>query len=138
MHELKKMMEKRMEKQPPMDENRKKAKLDAIRALHSDMQGMLGDGLGDHVENLKKVSVAAPDTEHLKEGLDKAKELVSSMPEEESHEEESSEETASPAEMLKDKMMEGQEHEKEEEMQMEDIMKQLMELKEEVKRLKGE
>lgn len=137
MEQLKKLMEKRMEKEPPMDENRRQAKMNALRALHSDMKGMLGDGLDGHMEGLKKVSVEAPNKENLEEGLDKAKDMLSAMPEDnEDHEDESNE--MSPADMLQDKIMEGKEHEQKEEMSMEEMMKQLMELKDEVRRLKGE
>lgn len=53
------------------------AKRDVIRQMRDIAMEEMGDGLRD---GLKKVSVMAPDKEHLSEGLDKAKELISQMP----------------------------------------------------------
>jgi len=52
--------------------NYKKAKMSMLEALKSEMSGMMGDDL----KGLKKITVASPDKEGLKEGLDKAEEML--------------------------------------------------------------
>lgn len=59
-------------------ELRREAKMGVLKDLQNTAKGMMKEGLGS---SLKKVSVMAPDKEHLEQGLDKAKELVGSMPE---------------------------------------------------------
>lgn len=61
-----------------IDPIEKDAKLSAIK----NMRKMAGDMMADDMHNMKKVTVAAPDEESLKKGLDKAKEVVGEMPEE--------------------------------------------------------
>lgn len=95
MKELKEALGKK-DRKP--DEDKKQAKLAALKDLRSEMRGMMG---GDLVGKMNKVTVAAPDKEALAEGLDKAKEVVEQSPEleeteemtEESTEEESSEQS---------------------------------------------
>jgi len=63
------------------DEDKKMAKMKALKELRSAMSGMDGEGIGKAM-SMKKVTVAAPDDAKLKEGLDKAKEIVDAKPEE--------------------------------------------------------
>lgn len=73
-------MKKMLGKAPKVqDEDKKMAKMKALKELRDNMSEMAQDGLGKAL-SMKKVTVAAPDTENLKEGLDKAKDLVNEMP----------------------------------------------------------
>ena len=80
MDDMKKMLGKKPRVQ---DEDKKMAKLKALKELKDNMSSMAQDGLGKAL-SMKKVTVAAPDSDKLKEGLDKAKELVGEMPDDES------------------------------------------------------
>ena len=53
---------------------------DAKMSVLKEVSDMAGSAMGDKLKGLKKVSVMAPDSEHLKEGLDSAKKLVDKMP----------------------------------------------------------
>lgn len=68
------MLQKLMEKKgkDSLDPEYKNAKMDVLKALHSEM----GNLMGEDVKGFKKVTVAAPDKEGLSEGLEKAKEMV--------------------------------------------------------------
>lgn len=59
-------------KSPKLSPEFKSAKLGVLKGLHKDM----GDLMKDDVKSLKKVTVAAPDAEGLKEGLKKAEDVV--------------------------------------------------------------
>jgi cbb3-type cytochrome oxidase cytochrome c subunit len=85
---MNKMLAKLMEKKKPgkLSETYKNAKMSVLENLSNDMSGMLSDD----VKGLKKVTVASKDAEGLKEGLDKAEELLSGS--EDESEEESEEE----------------------------------------------
>ena len=61
-----------------IDPMEKEAKLKAI----SSMKKMAGDMMTDEIKGMKKVTVAAPDDNSLKLGLDKAKEVLEGAPEE--------------------------------------------------------
>jgi hypothetical protein len=81
---LKKLMTKK--KTGKVDPEYKSAKLGVLKDLHKTM----GDMMGDDVKGVKKVTVAAPDKESLKAGLEKAEDLVDAeVPEMEEAEEES-------------------------------------------------
>lgn len=67
---LKMLMAKK--KGSSMSDNEKEAKMGVMRSLSSDMAQMMKDKLS----GLKKVSVASDSPEGLKEGLDKAKQMV--------------------------------------------------------------
>ena len=56
--------------------NEKEAKMDVL----GELARQAGDMMKEKVGSLKKVTVAAPDSEHLKQGLDKAKEMISHNP----------------------------------------------------------
>ena len=72
------------------DDMKKDAKLKVLKELRSMASGMMGDDLKDGM--MKKVTVASPNKEGLKEGLDKAKEILGEhAPDEGSDEEEASE-----------------------------------------------
>lgn len=55
----------------------KEAKLAAVKG----MRKMAGDLMADEMKAMKKVTVAAPDNESLKAGLEKAEDVVEEMPE---------------------------------------------------------
>ena len=93
---VEKMLEKKGKKLSPIEG---KAKKDVLSGLSDEMGGKLGERLS----GLKKVSVAAPSKEGLEEGLDKAKELLGDMPEEES--EDDGEHEMPSGEMMKDEDM---------------------------------
>lgn len=59
-----------------IDPTEKEAKLAAIKG----MRKMAGDMMADDMKSMKKVTVAAPDAEGLKEGLEKAEDVVEQMP----------------------------------------------------------
>ncbi len=69
-----------------IDPLEKEAKLSAIKG----MKKMAGDMMADDMKSMKKVTVAAPDAEGLKMGLEKAEDVVEGMPGMEMEEEESS------------------------------------------------
>lgn len=76
MKDLMKLLEKK-----GMDlesDDKKMAKMEVIKELLADMGGMIGDDM----DSMQKVTVAADDAEGMEEGLDKAKEIVEMMPEE--------------------------------------------------------
>jgi hypothetical protein len=87
-------MEKMLGKKPKENnEDKKNAKLGALKELRNSMSEMMQ---GDLKGRMNKVTVAAPDKESLEQGLDKAKEIVSGeepvseeMPESEESEESS-------------------------------------------------
>lgn len=56
--------------------NEKEAKMGVL----GELARQAGDMMKDKVHSLKKVTVAAPDSEHLKQGLEKAKEMISHNP----------------------------------------------------------
>jgi hypothetical protein len=66
---MNKMLEKLMEKKgkAKMDPEYKTAKMGVLKSLHGEM----GKMMGEDVKGLKKVTVAAPDKESLKAGLEK-------------------------------------------------------------------
>lgn len=55
------------------------AKLKVLKHLKDMASQMMGDDLKGGMDGMKKVTVAAPDEAGLKEGLDKAKEVVGQM-----------------------------------------------------------
>lgn len=67
------------------DEGKEGMKKDAKLNVLKHLRKMASDMMGDDVKGgmMKKVTVAAPTTEALKEGLDKAEEVVEEMPGEE-------------------------------------------------------
>jgi hypothetical protein len=75
---MNKMLEKLMEKKgkAKMDPEYKTAKMGVLKSLHGEM----GKMMGEDVKGLKKVTVAAPDKESLKAGLEKAEDLVEGEP----------------------------------------------------------
>lgn len=65
----------------------KDAKLAAVKG----MRKMAGDLMADEMKAMKKVTVAAPDNESLKAGLEKAEDVIEDMPEDMEQMEESDE-----------------------------------------------
>lgn len=90
MKKLMEMMEESgKEKKSKMSPEKSKAKMDVLKELMS----MADDGeVGSLSEGLQKVTVAAKDKAGLAKGLDKAKEVIGELPEEESDEEDKKEE----------------------------------------------
>ena len=89
--DLKELLKKKLKgKDAPLDETQKKAKLSILDEILAAADEAMGDGL----KGLKKVTVAAPTAEGLKEGLEKAEEAVEADEAEESdyNEEEGEEE----------------------------------------------
>lgn len=60
-----------------LDPTEKEAKLAAVK----NMRKMAGDMMADEMKGMQKVTVAAPDSQSLKAGLEKAEEAVEDMPE---------------------------------------------------------
>lgn len=83
MKDLMEMLMKKKGMPEKADENVKSAKMQAIQELMQVLEGMMGED----IDSMRKVTVAAPSEEGLEEGLDKAKEIVSEMPEMEEDEE---------------------------------------------------
>lgn len=75
------------------DDMKKNAKLKVLKELRSMASGMMGDDVKDGM--MKKVSVAAPNKEGLKKGLETAQEMVGDGEHEAEGEEDSAEEEAS-------------------------------------------
>jgi hypothetical protein len=90
-----------------MHNPRKQAKLDLLKDLRKMAMGMISDGTGEEMPHqMQKVMVAAKDKEGLKEGLEKAEEIVGGeSPEGEEDSEEEVEDSESP-EALKAKIQE--------------------------------
>ncbi len=57
-----------------------RAKMAVLQKLKEDAMNDMGKGMQD---GMQKVTVAAPDQQHLQEGLDKAKSLLHQMPQDE-------------------------------------------------------
>lgn len=76
--DLKKMMEMmKGESSEGPDMEKVKAKMGVIEDLRNEMSGMMGNRVKD---GLSKVEVSASDPEGLKEGLEKAEEVVDEAP----------------------------------------------------------
>jgi len=76
MDALKKIMEKKISKEGEMEPSKKKAKMELLQELRSMAEGMMKEDLDGHMGALKKVTVASDSKEGLKEGLEKAEEVV--------------------------------------------------------------
>lgn len=72
MPKFQKLLEERAKKAKKMSGPEKQAKMDAVREI----DGMASKMMGDKLKGIKQVSVAAPDKEGLKEGLEMAEEIV--------------------------------------------------------------
>jgi hypothetical protein len=75
---LTKLMEKK-KGSAPMSENEKQAKMGVVSHLRDMAAGAMGDKI--HNFGMKKVTVASPTTNGLKEGIEKAHDLVSATSE---------------------------------------------------------
>lgn len=75
---MKEMMSKLMGKSEDLDSSSMDAKMKVLEELRDMATSLMGEKL-DKKHGMKEVSIAAPDSEGLKKGLDMAKEL---MPEE--------------------------------------------------------
>lgn len=81
MIDMKKMLSGKKKEENPM---KMQSKVDALKELREMLNGKIGEGL----PGLKKVTVASPTEEGMKEGLDVAKDVVAGDESEEEPEEE--------------------------------------------------
>lgn len=75
-HMLEELMKKKGKGGDKLDPQYKDAKMSVLEEIKALCEDRMSGDLGD----LKKVTVAAPDSEALKEGLDKAEKMVDKMP----------------------------------------------------------
>lgn len=102
---LEKLMAKKMkDKESKLDDLEKNAKLSVVNALKQAMMNEMGG-------KLKKVSVMAQDKKGLEEGLDKAKEILKELPDNEKEKPEDKEEKNPEHEMEESSDEEMSEHE---------------------------
>ncbi len=73
MSDLKEMLGRKPKEKDPKE---KESKLNAIRELKKEAMSMMGDRVKGMMDKPKKVTVAADDSEALKEGLDVASKMV--------------------------------------------------------------
>lgn len=77
MKDLEKLLMKKADKQE-LSKPAIQAKMDVLKELFELSQKLLGEKVKGGMDEMKKVTVMAPDKEGLKEGLDKAKEIADS------------------------------------------------------------
>lgn len=85
MKNMKDMMEKMMmspEKKGQMDKNQIQAKMEVLKELLDLAHGEMGKKVKSGMDEMKKVSVIAPDDESLAEGLELAGDIVPTLKEE--------------------------------------------------------
>lgn len=105
---------------------------DAKMSMLKELQKAMGDSMSEDVKGLKKVTVASPDKEGLKEGLEKAKEMIGDIGPQGQSEEKEDEENES-------EEMESEEAEEEmEEAEESDPMAKIAELEKELAELKAQ
>lgn len=75
--DLEKMMMKKKDS-GKMDDQAKQAKMEVLQELMQMCQEAMGNNVKSGMDEMKKVSVMAPDKESLLEGLEKAEEVVES------------------------------------------------------------
>lgn len=98
MDDLKELLAKKMKEQKePMPENKKNAKMSVLQ----DLKKMMDDSIAGDLKGLKKVTVASDSKEGLKEGLEKAEDVLEGQEEmeEEGDMDEMDLEQASPEEL---------------------------------------
>lgn len=89
MNEFKKLLLEKAKNGKFLSDSEKEAKMDVIKEMKGMMKGMMGDD----IRGLKKVTVASDSPEGLKEGLEKAEDVIDAkMGDEESEEPELSKE----------------------------------------------
>ena len=84
---MKKMLESLMadkEGSQDKDEMKKQARMDMVKELRKMATDAMASGMGD----MKKVTVASPDSEGLSEGLEKAKQMLDMKKDKEDDEDE--------------------------------------------------
>lgn len=107
MKDLEKILMKKMSNKEPseMSPEMLQAKEEVLQELIQAMQELRGKRVGSDLGAMQKVSVMSPDKEGLKEGLEKAEDVLEMMPEEgEMEEMEMPEEDEEEDEDLKKKM----------------------------------
>jgi hypothetical protein len=110
-----------------MSDVHREAKMSVVKQLRDDAS----ESLLDKIKGLKKVSVMADSEEGLKEGLEKAEEIVGEMPEAKEVAEEESEDEEVPQIAMDEADMshESKELEMMDDDQLEEMMAKIMELK---------
>lgn len=104
MKDLEKMLMKKMkgeESEDRMSDEEINAKMEVLMELLELSKMMTGDRIKRDMDEMQKVTVMAPDKEALVEGLEKAEDLVETIPETEESEENPEEDEAS--ELLEEK-----------------------------------
>lgn len=99
MKELKEVLGKKKE----LDPAKKESKLGVLKDLKNTMSGMMGE---DMKGKMMKATVAAKNPEDLQRGLEKAKNIVSEIPEEKAEHEGMSDEDAMSEASYEDEMLE--------------------------------
>ncbi len=128
MKDLEKLLMKKQE-ESEMSDSDISAKKDVLKEMLSLVHKMMSDKTKGGMEGMQKVSVMAPDKESLKEGLDKAMEIMEKGPESlvEESEEPKDEEKETPEEELKEELKQEENLEDEEDDSMfNSIMKKKM------------
>lgn len=79
---MKDMLMKKLMKseESAMPKSEKMGKMAALKELISEMNALMGGDLENPVDEMQKVTVAAPDKESLMQGLDKAEDVLEEMP----------------------------------------------------------
>ena len=112
MKDLEKMLMSKKSK-GSMDEKETQAKMDVLHELLQMAQEAMGSKVKGGMDEMKKVSVMAPDTESLTKGLDMAKHVAEDSPEMEAADEDKEEAMETPKEKMME-MMDPHAEEKEE------------------------
>lgn len=74
---MKKLMKSEASEMPKSE---KMGKMAALKELIQEMSALMGSDLENPMEEMQKVTVAAPDKESLMKGLDKAEDVLEEMP----------------------------------------------------------
>lgn len=73
--DLEKMLMKK-DKTDKLSDKAKQAKMEVLKELFDMTQSLMGSKVKDGMDEMRKVTVMAPDKESLKEGLEKAQEMA--------------------------------------------------------------
>lgn len=139
------MMKKMMGKDQGYDDQYEKdkmgAKMEVLEELRKMAMGMMGEGMDKYgSDEMQKITVASPDKEGLMEGLDKAEDMMDSMPAEEGYkpaEEMGESAYEGDSEYMPEDMMAGDEEYEEEYESAEDIDRKIAELEEMKLKMRG-
>lgn len=96
MKDLEKLMMAKKAEKPEMSDKQIQAKMDVLMELMELAKSEMGKKVKSGMDEMQKVTVAAPDAESLEKGLETAQELVPQMEEASEEAEEMSEEEETP------------------------------------------